>query len=79
MGAVLLQKRTSDDAFHPVEFFSRKFTSTQQAYSATDREMLAIVESLRYWRGYLAGTTFVVRTDHKPLEYFFSQPNLSGR
>ena len=32
--------------------------------------MLAIVESLRYWRGYLAGTTFVVRTDHKPLEYF---------
>ena len=72
MGAVLLQKRTSDTAFHPVEFFSRKFTSTQQAYSATDREMLAIVESLCYWRGYLAGATFVVCTDHKPLEYFFS-------
>ena len=34
--------------------------------------MLAIVESLRYWRSYLAGATFVVRTDHKPLEYFFS-------
>lgn len=41
--------------------------------------MLAIIESLRYWRGYLAGATFIVRTDHKPLEYFFSQPNLSGR
>ena len=72
MGAVLLQKRTSDTAFHPVEFFSRKFTSTQQAYSATDCEMLAIIESLHYWKGYLAGATFVVRTDHKPLEYFFS-------
>ena len=72
MGAVLLQKRALDTAFHPVEFFSRKFTSAQQAYSATDREMLAIVESLGFWRGYLAGATFVVRTDHKPLEYFFS-------
>ena len=41
--------------------------------------MLAIIESLHYWCGYLAGTTFVVHTDHKPLEYFFSQPNLSGR
>ena len=72
MGAILLQKHTSDTAFHPAEFFLHKFTSTQQAYSATSHEMLAIVESLRYWRGYLAGATFVVRTDHKPLEYFFS-------
>ena len=72
MGAVLLQKHNLHTAFHPVEFFLHKFTSTQQAYSATDREMLAIIESLRYWRGYLAGATFVVRTDHKPLEYFFS-------
>ena len=72
MGAVLLQKCTLDTAFHPVEFFLRKFTSTQQAYSVTDCKMLAIVESLCYWRGYLAGATFVVRTDHKPLEYFFS-------
>ena len=72
MGAVLLQKRTTDTAFHTIEFFSRKFTSTQQAYSATDREILAIIESLCYWRGYLAGATFVVYTDHKSLEYFSS-------
>ena len=72
MGAVFLQKRTMDTAFHPMEFFLHKFTSTQQTYSTTDREMLAIIVSLCYWRGYLAGTTFVVHTDHKPLEYFFS-------
>ena len=71
MGANLLQKCTTDTTFHPIEFFLHKFTSTQQACSMTDRETLAIIKSLCYWRGYLAGATFVVRTDHKPLEYFF--------
>ena len=41
--------------------------------------MLAIVETLQHWRHYLQGLHFTVRTDHKPLTYFFSQPNLSPR
>ena len=64
---------------YPVEFFSRTLGQAQQAYSATDREILAIIESLDYWRGYLAGDSIVVHTNHKPLEYFFSQLNLSGQ
>ena len=64
--------------FHPVEFFSWTLGQAQQVYSATDREILAIIKSLRYWRGYLAGESSVVYTNHKPLEYFFSQPSLSG-
>ena len=39
--------------------------------------MLAIVEALRYWRPYLHGKKFVVRTDYRPLMYFFAQPNIS--
>ena len=65
--------------FNPVELFSRIVSQAQQVYSATNREILAIIESLHYWRGYLSGESFVVHTDHKPLEYFFSQPNLSGQ
>ena len=64
--------------FHPVEFFPRILGQAQQVYSATDREILAIIKSLRYWRGYLAGESFVACINHKPPEYFFSQPNLSG-
>ena len=79
IGAVLLEKRPTDTGFHHVEFFSQTLGQAQQAYSDTDREMLAIIESLRYWRGYLAGESFVVCTNHKPLENFFSQPNLSAR
>ena len=60
MGAILLQERTLDTAFHLVKFFLRKLTSTQQAYSAIDREMLAIVKSLYYWRGYLLGSVCVL-------------------
>ena len=79
IGAVLLQKTSGQPSFRPVAYFSKKLTSAQQNYSATDREMLAIVETLQHWRHYLHGLNFVVRTDHKPLTYFFSQPNLSQR
>ena len=44
-----------------------------------DREMLAIVDALQHWRPYLQGKKFFVRTDHRPLTYFFAQPNLSPR
>ena len=53
MGAVLLQKRIDSSSWHPVAYFSRKLSSAQQNYSTTDREMLAIVESLKNWRHYL--------------------------
>ena len=79
IGAVLLQKTSGSGCFRPVAYFSRKLNAAQQNYSATDREMLAIVETLKHWRHYLHGLSFVVRTDHKPLTYFFSQPNLSQR
>ena len=44
-----------------------------------DKELLAIIESLKHWRHYLSGQHFIVKTDHEPLKYFFTEPNLSGR
>ena len=55
IGAMLCQKTTEEQSFHPVAFFSRRLNHAQQNYSTTDREMLAIVEALRYWRHYLHG------------------------
>jgi len=79
MGACLLQRKQDESAWRPVAYFSRKLNSAQQNYNATDKELLAIVEALQYWRHYLHGQDFVVKTDHQPLRYFFSKPNLSGR
>ena len=55
IGAALFQKTSGAKHFHPVAFFSRRLNQAQQNYSATDREMLAIVESSRHWRHYLHG------------------------
>ena len=60
-------------------FDSRKLNPAERNYHTTDQEMLAIVDASGYWRHYLIGKEFIIKTDHKALQYFFSQPNLSSR
>jgi hypothetical protein len=47
LGAVMTQGIT------PIAFFSRKLTETQQHYSVTEIELLAIVETLKEFKGML--------------------------
>lgn len=42
-----------DGVNKPIAFYSRKFNSAERNYSATDREMLAIVANLRHFRHYV--------------------------
>ena len=44
----------------PVDFHSRRCSSAYQSYDAYDRELLAIVETLKQWRHYLEGTNYKV-------------------
>ena len=69
LGGVLYQE--VEGKLKPVAFHSRHFKSAEENYSATDREMLAIVDSLRHFRHYVSGLPITVRTDHAPLQYFF--------
>ncbi|KAG6458433.1 hypothetical protein O3G_MSEX010849 [Manduca sexta] len=71
MGAVLQQKKNG--VWEPLAFFSRKLSPSQQKYSPYDRELLAIYESIKYFRHMLEARHFVVYTDHKPLSYAFSE------
>jgi hypothetical protein len=48
-------------------FFSRKLSETQQKYSITETELLAIVETLKEFKGMLWGQDIKVYTDHKNL------------
>ena len=72
-GAVLVQ----DD--HPIAFFSHKYAPTEKNYTTTEQELLGIVLACKAWRCYIEGadTTFV--SDHNPLTYLQTQPNLSRR
>jgi chemotaxis protein CheY-P-specific phosphatase CheC len=66
---------------HPVAFWSRKCTPAECNYDIHDREMLAIVESMKHWRHYLEGSKYSVRvrSDHKNLEVFMTTKLLNRR
>ena len=51
----------------PVAFYSRKLTPTQTKYTTTERELLAIVETLKKFRNILLGQQIKIYTDHKSL------------
>ena len=59
LGAVITQGN------NPIVFFSRKLTETQQHYSVTKIELLAIVETLKEFKGMLWGQRLKVYTDYK--------------
>ena len=71
--AVLLQEG------RPVAYKSRKLSSAEHNYNTGEQELLAVVHAMRSWRCYLEGVEFTMVTDHNPLTYLQTQPNLSRR
>jgi hypothetical protein len=61
LGAVLTHEN------RPNAFFSRKLSTMQHKYSVTKIEPLAIVETLKEFKGILWGQSIKVYTDHKNL------------
>jgi cleavage and polyadenylation specificity factor subunit 1 len=70
-GAVLQQ--LVRNTWQPLAFFSKKFNSAQQKYSAFDRELLAIYEAEKHFRHMLEARHFTIFTDFKPITYAFQQ------
>ena len=67
------------DTCRPAGFLSKKFTSAQHNYHMHEHETLAVLEALMKWEDKPLGRKFTVVTNHKGLEYFKTQPNLSLR
>ncbi len=55
--------------WHPVEFLSKRLTSAERGYSATEREFIAIKLCLERWRHFLVGIRFTILSDHAALTY----------
>jgi hypothetical protein len=61
LGAVITQDN------RPIAFFSRKLSDTQRNDSVIEIELLAIVETLKEFKGMLWGQNIKVFTDHENL------------
>jgi len=71
VGAVLKQLFEDTKLEHPVGFFSRALTGSERNYSVYELEMYAIVRSVEWFRIYLLGREFLLRTDHRALVNLF--------
>ncbi|KAH9271221.1 hypothetical protein BASA83_006541 [Batrachochytrium salamandrivorans] len=60
-----------------VMFSARALNSSERNYSATKRELLAIVFALGKFHYYIWGSHFDLFTDHRALTFIFSQKNLN--
>ena len=75
IGAVLSQGIIGKDL--PVAYASRTLNPAEINYSTIEKELLAIVYAVKYFRPYLFGRKFTIVTDHKPLQWLFNlkEPN----
>ena len=51
----------------PLAFFSKPFAPTTKTRSTFNRELTAIYLSIRHFKNYLRGRSFLIKTDHKAL------------
>lgn len=77
-GAVLSFGETWETA-RPVAFDSIQLKGAEKNYPVHEKELLAILKSLKHWRYLLLGAHFEVFTDHRTLEYFETWPEEPSR
>ena len=77
IGAVLMQTHSNGDL--PIAYISKKFTTTQMNWPATEQECYAIIYAIEKWHKYLDGRPFLIETDHKPLLPFNTKQQLNSK
>lgn len=75
VGGVLYQQVDSTTKY--IAFFSKALSPSQRNYSATKRELLGIILSLRAFKNYIYGQQFDLYTDHKALVHLFTDKDRS--
>lgn len=77
LGAVLTQIQDGEERV--IAYSSRTLSRTEQNYSVTEKECLAVLFGIERNRHYLEGYTFTVITDHASLKWLLNLKNPTGR
>ena len=77
IGAVLSQKQGEVEKV--VAYAGRTLSVNEKNYCITRKELLAVVYFLKYFRQYLLGRSFIVRTDHAALSWLRKTPEPIGQ
>ena len=75
LAAILSQVDQNTEERHVITYASRSLTATEQRYSQTEREALAIVWACEHLHLYVYGKSVTIYTDHKPLVSIYSNPS----
>ena len=77
IGAVLSQEQDGQEKV--ISYGSHMLGKSERNYCVTDKELLAVRFFIEYYKQYLLGREFIVRTDHQALVWLFSLKELKGR
>ena len=53
----------------PIAFYSKTFNGAVTNYPTYDKDVYALVQSVKKWKYYLMGKETIIHTDHQPLQY----------
>jgi RNase H-like domain found in reverse transcriptase/Reverse transcriptase (RNA-dependent DNA polymerase) len=77
IGAVLSQKQNGVERV--IAYASRALDRRERNYCVTRKELLAVVNFLRFFKQYLLGRCFRIRTDHAALSWLKHTPDPIGQ
>ena len=77
IGAVLSQ--IQDGQERVISYGSRLYSKAEEHWCTTRKELLAVVYFVKYFKQYLLGRHFVIRTDHATLQWLLRTPEPIGQ
>jgi hypothetical protein len=78
LGACITQEQ--DGHWHPIAYYSRKFSGPEERYDVHDKELMAIVDALEHWRIYAQSCSeLTIYIDYKNLVQFTTTKTLNRR
>ena len=79
MAVAAILSQVQDEIQRPIAYANRQLNAAESVYSASESELVALVWATKFFRCYLFGRRFLVRTNHAALSYVRNFAEHNGR